>query len=111
VAEKLPPEIDCPSCPECKSTVGTPVHDRRGERLCDRHAGDDDARLYCPACGHGWRGTDAELEQAQDAWDAYARSEGWIPAAPSARPPAAQATRADDPRQLLIPGTVVRRGE
>lgn len=38
--------------------------------------GPRDATLFCPACGHGWYGTDEQIEQALVAetwWDAFQR--------------------------------------
>lgn len=68
MSEELKPWHDCPACPKCQSTVGTPA------RLEEpgRWYGPADATLFCPACGAGWVGSAAELEQAeraQAAWD------------------------------------------
>ena|ERR1700686_2088139 len=40
--------------------------------------GPADATLFCPACGTGWHGTDAEIVQAlisQTWWDAFERGQ------------------------------------
>lgn len=63
------PWHDCPACPKCNSTVGTPA------RLEEpgRWYGPDDATLFCPACGTGWVGSPedvAQAEKAQAAWEA-----------------------------------------
>lgn len=49
---------DCPPCPECKEPLGTPIQDPNGVWLVERWDGLGDATIYCPSCGHGWKGTD-----------------------------------------------------
>lgn len=68
---RLRPEHDCPPCVDCGGRVGIPMECHR-----DRHRGGRDARLFCPACGMGWVGTDAEVAQAwkvQAAWERVER--------------------------------------
>lgn len=64
-ASKTP---DCPPCPECKTPIGAPIHTHHRGAEYPR-----EVRLVCHACGHGWIGTDAEVEQAERAeaaWEA-----------------------------------------
>ena len=53
-----------PPCPACLVDDGTP-----GAVLCREECDEYPAevRLICAACGHGYRGTDAEVEQAKAA--------------------------------------------
>jgi hypothetical protein len=30
-----------------------------------------ESRLWCPACGTGWYGDEADVEKAERAWQAY----------------------------------------
>ena len=91
MAERQPfPWHDCPRCPD--ERCGAPCGSLEPYNP-DKWYGPRDATLFCPACGTGWHGTDAELEQAlvaETAWNAYqnstgmteeefARSEGWRP--------------------------------
>lgn len=64
------PARDCPPCPACKLEVGTPVHRDCGVEHGRWH-GPTNATLFCPACGTGWIGTEADLAQAWAAWRAY----------------------------------------
>ena len=61
------PARDCPVCPECYLALGTPIVAAEVERW----DGPDNATLYCPSCGEGWVGTEAEVQQAEKAWAAY----------------------------------------
>jgi hypothetical protein len=58
---------DCPPCPKGCGSVGTPS----SKTESGRWYGPDASRLWCPACGAGWYGTDAEFAQAEAAWAAY----------------------------------------
>lgn len=63
------PEYDCPKCPGCGDALGTPLIRNEVERWY----GPLRANLFCPACGTGWVGTEAEMapaNRAQDAWEA-----------------------------------------
>lgn len=58
---------DCPRCPRCSAPCGVPI-------CCANwnHRAKDGDRIACPACGHGWVGTTAEVMQAiaaQEAWE------------------------------------------
>ena len=60
---------NAPRCPDpkCNRPCGTPSqHTEQG-----RWYGPAASRIWCPACGTGWYGTDAELAQAESAWQAY----------------------------------------
>lgn len=62
----------CPACPHCRESVATPtMHD-------GRHTYDGPASLcslWCPACGHQWTGTDADVALARRAYAAHLRYE------------------------------------
>ena len=62
---KPQPHHDCPACPDCGSSLGTPT------REVERWDGPRDATLFCPACGVGWVGTAVDVEQAERAWAAW----------------------------------------
>lgn len=69
VVARKTPEQDCPNCPTCKEPLGTSLK-RNG---VERWYGPANANLFCPVCGTGWAGTEAEVAQAnkaQDAWEA-----------------------------------------
>lgn len=70
------PARDGPACPSCHlEGVGTPVT-FGGERLVDRWDGDErNANLFCPSCGHGWRGSEGDVQRAHDSWAAYCEAE------------------------------------
>jgi hypothetical protein len=57
---KVDPAQDCPTCPDCSIPSGT---------LCaDDYAEAPPAGwLRCADCGHEWKASDAELEQARAA--------------------------------------------
>lgn len=64
----MKPEHNCPACPKCGARCGVPV-----EAADWNHRAGPLDRIACPTCGTGWRGTDAEVEQArtaQAAWEA-----------------------------------------
>lgn len=64
----LKPWHDCPSCPACGMTCGVPA------RIDRHHSGPAESTLKCPACGIGWVGSTAEVEQAersQAAWEKH----------------------------------------
>ncbi len=52
---------EAPACPECKANLGTPLNEECGGRRCD---GPGNSNLRCPACGHGWLGTDLDVANA-----------------------------------------------
>ena len=56
---------EAPACPKCKDHLGTPLNEECGGRRCD---GLGNSNLRCPACGHGWLGTDLEVA---DAWRSF----------------------------------------
>lgn len=62
---------DCPTCPHCGTRCGFPISaaDWNHRANAALH------RLACPACGGGWRGTDAEVAQAQRAQTAWEQLE------------------------------------
>lgn len=66
------PEHDCPACPSCKTTCGTPAREASEPGRWD---GPGDATLWCPACGTAWAGEAADVEQAERAWKAWEESE------------------------------------
>jgi hypothetical protein len=57
------PARDCPPCPACSMPCGSTGGSRR-----DEPGGDC---LECLACGHSWAASEADLEQARRADDAY----------------------------------------
>lgn len=63
----LPAHVDCPTCPGCGWAGGTPIQvsHRAYDYAMDGHT------LYCPACGHGWVGSLAEVVQAVRAYAAW----------------------------------------
>lgn len=67
---QLAPEVDCPPCPRCSLLVGTPIKEAEVERF----EGPPSSTLYCPACGHAWVGSEADLAQARKSWAAYERT-------------------------------------
>lgn len=58
------PATDCPACPACSLNVATPTH-------ASEHHVPEGHTLYCPACGGTWVGTEADVAQAEKAWQAY----------------------------------------
>ena len=60
-------EHDAPACPRCKMPVGTPIK----EAGQDRWEGPPNSTLFCPGCGCGWVGTEAEFAHAIASWNAY----------------------------------------
>lgn len=58
---------DCPPCPKGCGNIATPS----SKTEQGRWYGPPESRLWCPACGAGWYGSDAELRKAEDAWLAY----------------------------------------
>jgi hypothetical protein len=44
-------------------------------RVDRHHSGPEESTLKCPACGVGWVGTPAEVEQAEKAQAAWERRE------------------------------------
>lgn len=73
----MTPHTDCPTCPHCGSPCGVPVASRLPDDWAPSDSGADN--LACAACGRRWRGTDAEVaqaERAQAAWDAM-QGGGW----------------------------------
>lgn len=67
MTKEVDPARDCPPCPRCGMAVGTPIK----ESEQDRWDGPPSATLFCPACGAGWVGSAAQLEQARKSWAAY----------------------------------------
>lgn len=66
------PARDCPPCPKCDGSFGTPISLETGKDPSERRwYGPDDATIWCPACGAGWVGNDADLAQAWASWRAY----------------------------------------
>ena len=63
------PARDCPACPSCGLEMGTPILPARTG--VERWDGPEDADLWCPSCGTGWKGTVEDLAQAMKAWIAY----------------------------------------
>lgn len=61
------PETDCPPCPSCGLELGTPIKEAEVERW----RGPPSATLFCPACGAGWVGNEADLARARASWAAY----------------------------------------
>jgi hypothetical protein len=56
------PWTDCPTCPACGGPVGIGIATHgRGADLAWAYP---EARLACPACGHAWVGSDADVAQA-----------------------------------------------
>jgi hypothetical protein len=47
--------------------LGTPIL----EAEVDRFDGPPDSTLFCPSCGVGWVGSEADLAQARASWAAY----------------------------------------
>lgn len=54
--------VACPPCPKCGIKAGSRMDHPRGMA---------DDELACLACGHEWKATAAELEQARIADEAY----------------------------------------
>lgn len=67
---------NCPPCPKCGCNVATPS----SETEHGRWYGPPESRLWCPACGAGWYGSDDEVKAAQRAMDMYelACQAGWM---------------------------------
>jgi hypothetical protein len=61
------PERDCPPCPRCKLELGTPIKESGVERF----EGPPSSTLFCPSCGAGWVGSEADVARARAAWAAY----------------------------------------
>lgn len=59
--------FDAPPCPEGCGPIGTPSR----ETEQGRWYGPPEARLWCPCCGVGWYGDEAEVAKAEAAWQAY----------------------------------------
>ncbi len=72
VAAVIDPARNGPPCPECKTTLGTPISRVTG---VERWNGPDNATIWCPACGLGWVGTIDEVIQAVTSWNAYENEE------------------------------------
>lgn len=64
---EVDPARDCPTCPE-GHPLGTPISRETG---VDRWDGPDDATLWCPMCGAGWKGSTQEYARAWRSWRAY----------------------------------------
>jgi hypothetical protein len=62
---------DCPRCPDEK--CGLPMSTPSSKTERGRWYGPANARLWCPACGTGWYGTDGDVKRAEMAWAAYER--------------------------------------
>ena len=65
----LPAHVNCPACPKCGWTGGTPF--QVSGRACDYAT--DGHNLYCPACGCGWAGTWDEVAKAVRSYAAWWR--------------------------------------
>jgi hypothetical protein len=58
---------DGPPCPKGCGSLGTPSHATEHGRWY----GPENATLWCPACGTGWVGSQADVSLAEVAWRAY----------------------------------------
>ena len=70
--------VDAPACPRGCGPIGVPVRYPWGEVIEDRWDGPAHATVKCPCCGHGWVGTDAEVEQATLSLRAYDEANGHL---------------------------------
>lgn len=69
----LMPWHDCPSCPKCGMNCSVPASQAGTE---GRWYGPPEATLFCPACGAGWVGDEADVAQAVRAQLAWEQHEG-----------------------------------
>jgi hypothetical protein len=93
--------LDCPNCPGCGLSLGTPITLAEVERW----DGPPEATLWCPSCGAGWLGSPADLARAEAAWLAYERAHeaaATFEAATTDDEPDAPVV---DPRQLPLIGS------
>lgn len=60
-----------PNCPEGCGATGVPVSVAEGRFYAPKDG--REARLFCPACGQAWHGSDAEVWSARNSEAAHQR--------------------------------------